>query len=253
MERLSNKVALVTGAAAGIGEAICRRFCAEGAAVLGLDCDAANVARVTAEVCAAGGKMHAFVGDVICEEDCVLAVREANEHLGAVQVLCNVAGVVDVGTLPEATEASWRRAWEVNMGSVYRLCKCVVPQLARAGGGSVINIASVAGPFAVRERGVYSASKAGVIGITKSLAIDYISQGVRVNAICPGTIETPSWHERVRQAADPQQALRDFIARQPIGRVGRAEEVAALAAYLAADESAYMTGQALYLDGGMTI
>jgi len=142
---------------------------------------------------------------------------------------------------------------DVNVKGIWNLCKLVVPLMVVAKGGSVINMASVAGPFAVKNRGVYSVSKAAVIGLTKSLAMDFIGNGIRVNAICPGTVETPSWHDRVNQSPDPKQAEKDFIARQPMGRVGQPWEIAALAAYLASDESTYMTGQALFLDGGMTM
>jgi 2-keto-3-deoxy-L-fuconate dehydrogenase len=142
---------------------------------------------------------------------------------------------------------------DVNVRGMWNLCRLVVPLMVAQGRGSVINMASVAGPFAVKERGVYSVSKAAVIGLTKSLAIDHVGQGIRVNAICPGTVETPSWHDRVNKAPNPDQALKDFIARQPMGRVGRPDEVASLAAFLASDESAYMTGQALYIDGGMSM
>jgi len=253
MERLKGKVALVTGAGAGIGEQICRRFAAEGANVVGLDLRTEAVAGVAEGVVERGGEMHALTGDVSQEVDCRRAVDWVRQTLGSLHVLCNVAGVVEEGTLVEAEEESWRRSMDINLKSMYYLSRIVVPIMVQQGGGSIINIASVAGPFAVKNRGVYSVSKAGVIGLTKSLAIDFVGEGIRVNAICPGTVETPSWHERVRRAADPEQALRDFIARQPMGRVGKPEEVAALAAYLAAEESAYMTGQAIALDGGMTM
>lgn len=252
MERLKGKLALVTGAGAGIGEQICYRFTAEGATVVGLDRDEAALRRVAAGVAERGGSLHAVVADVSREDDCVRAVEEARRQ-GSVNALCNVAGVVEEGTLLEASEEDWQRSHDINVRGMWYMCRLVVPLMVDGGGGSIINIGSVAGPFAVKERGVYSVSKAAVIGLTKSLAIDFIASGIRANAICPGTVDTPSWHDRVNQAADPEQALQNFIARQPMGRVGKPEEVAALAAYLAADESAYMTGQAIALDGGMTM
>lgn len=257
MQRLKGKIALVTGAGAGIGEAICHRFTAEGATVVALDLNGESLARVAAAVQAArqtgGGTLHTLTGDVSKDADCRRAVEEVRQRHGKLHALCNVAGIVEGGTLVEASEESWQRSHDINVKGMWFLCRAAVPLLVASGGGSVVNIASVAGPFAVPNRGVYSTTKAGVIGLSKSLAVDFIGKGLRVNAICPGTIETPSLHDRINQSPDPGQALKDFIARQPMGRLGRPEEIAALAAYLAADESAYMTGQAVVIDGGMTM
>jgi NAD(P)-dependent dehydrogenase (short-subunit alcohol dehydrogenase family) len=256
MRRLEGKVALVSGAGAGMGEEICYRFVREGGQVVALDVNAAHAERTaaTARKLADGKPVaHAIGGDVRNADDCRKAVAFAREKLGVPHILCNIAGVVEMGTLLQASDASWDRSMDINVRGIWNLCRLVVPLMVEQKRGSVINMASVAGPFAVKERGVYSVSKAAVIGLTKSLAMDHVSQGVRVNAICPGTVETPSWHDRVNQAANPDQALKEFIARQPMGRVGRADEVAALAAYLASDESEYMTGQALFIDGGMTM
>lgn len=253
MGRLQDKVAVVTGAGAGIGEQICLRFAAEGGTVLAMDRDAAAAQRVAAAAEEAGGNAHGMGGDVSSGADCEAVLTWAKANLAGVNTLCNVAGIVEEGSLVEADEQSWQRTMDVNLKGMYQMCRRFVPLMAEGGGGAVINISSVAGPFAVPGRGVYSVSKAGVIGLTKSLAIDFIGEGIRANAICPGTVDTPSWRERVRQADDPDQALRDFIARQPMGRVGRAEEIAALAVYLASDEAAFMTGQAIAIDGGMTM
>jgi 2-keto-3-deoxy-L-fuconate dehydrogenase len=256
MQRLEGKIALVSGAGAGIGEEICYRFVREGGQVVALDLNAAQAERVAQAARAlAGGKpvAHSMAGDVRRPEECRKAVEFTRQTLGVPHVLCNIAGVVETGTLLDASEESWTRSMDINARGMWNLCRLVVPLMLERRQGSIVNMASVAGPFAVKERGVYSVSKAAVIGLTKSLAMDTVGQGVRVNAICPGTVETPSWHERVRQSPNPEQALKDFIARQPMGRVGKPEEIAALAAYLASDESAYMTGQALVIDGGMTM
>ena len=199
------------------------------------------------------GSLHTLTGDVSTDADCRRAVDAVRQRHGKLNVLCNVAGIVDGGTLVEASEQSWQRSHDINVKGMWYLCRAAVPLMLDSGGGSVVNIASVAGPYAVPNRGVYSTTKAGVIGLTKSLAVDFIGKGLRVNAICPGTVDTPSLHDRINQSPDPKQALKDFIARQPMGRLGRPEEIAALAAYLAADESAYMTGQAIVIDGGMTM
>jgi len=253
MNRLQGKTALVTGAGAGIGEAICKRFSKEGAVIVAMDLSAEAAEKVASDIKAAGGQAHALSGDVSIEDDCRQAVAYVREHLGALNVLCNIAGIVDGGSLVEAGEDSWNRSLDINAKGAFYLCRLVVPWMVEQGGGSVVNMASVAGPFAVKNRGTYSVSKAAMIGLTKSLAIDFIDKHIRVNAICPGTVESPSWHDRVNQAANPEQAMKEFIARQPMGRVGQPDEIAALAVYLAGDESAYMTGQALYIDGGMTI
>ena len=253
MERLKGKTAVVTGAGAGIGEAICLRLAREGATVVAMDRDKDAAEAVAAQAGREGGTAHALGGDVSSSQDCEAVHDWVQAQLGGTHVLCNVAGIVDGGTLVEADEESWRRTMDINMKGTYLMCRLFVPLMIASGGGSIVNISSVAGPFAVRNRGVYSVSKAGLIGLTKSLAADFVREGIRVNAICPGTVETPSWHERVKNAPDPEQAMKSFIARQPMGRVGQPEEIAALAAYLACDESAYMTGQAIAIDGGMTM
>lgn len=253
MNRMQGKTVLITGAGAGIGEATCHRLSSEGAVIVAMDLNPDAAERVAKAIESKGGKAHALSGDISNHADCESAVNWVKEHLGAIHVLCNIAGIVDGGTLVEASEESWQRSMDINAKGAHYMCQMVVPLMVEQGGGSVVNMASVAGPFAVPGRGVYSVSKAAVIGLTKSLAIDFIGQGIRVNAICPGTVESPSWHDRIKQSPDPEQALKDFIARQPMGRVGQPEEIAALVAYLAADESAYMTGQTLYIDGGMTI
>jgi 2-keto-3-deoxy-L-fuconate dehydrogenase len=256
MKRLEGKIAIVSGAGAGIGEQICYRFVREGASVVALDLNASRAQQVAeaARKLANGAPVaHGLGGDVRKIEDCRSAVTLCREKFGAPHVLCNIAGVVETGTLLQASESSWNVSMDVNVRGMWNLCREVLPLMVDQKRGSIINMASVAGPFAVKERGVYSVSKSAVIGLTKSLAMDHIGQGVRSNAICPGTVETPSWHDRVNQSPNPEQALKDFIARQPMGRVGTPEEIAALAAYLASDESAYMTGQALYIDGGMTM
>lgn len=250
MGRLDGKIALVTGAGAGIGEATCLRLAAEGATVVAMDLRAAAAQRVAQ---AAGGKAHAQSGDVSKWEDCRRVVEWTRTNVGTPSVLCNIAGVVETGTLLEATEESFDRSMNINVRGMWYLCKLVVPLMLTAGGGSVVNMCSVAGLTGVKERGVYSISKAAVAGLTKSLAMDFITQGIRCNAVCPGTVDTPSLHDRMRATGDEAAAHKMFVARQPMGRLGRPEEIAALVAYLASDESAYMTGQTIFIDGGMKV
>jgi 2-keto-3-deoxy-L-fuconate dehydrogenase len=251
--RLQDKIALITGAGAGIGEASVLRFCREGATVLASDRDGAAAERVAQAARNAGGKAQALPCDVTRLDDCMRLVRPAKEQFGRVDVLFNVAGIVHGGDILRARLHDLRKAFEINVVGMFHMARQVLPIMLEQGGGSIINVGSVAGPHAVRDRAVYSISKAAVIGFTKSIAIDYVDKNIRCNVICPGTVETPSWHQRVQSAPDPEAALKMMIARQPMGRVGQPDEIAALAAYLASDESAYLTGQALYIDGGMTM
>jgi 2-keto-3-deoxy-L-fuconate dehydrogenase len=253
MARLKNKVALVTGSGAGTGESICIRFAREGATVVGMDYNEKEAERVAKAVQAEGGKAYAQFGDVSKKADCIRVVEWVKANLGSVHVLCNIAGIVEMGNLLIATEESWQRSMDINVKGMYYMCQQVVPLMIQQGGGSIINISSAVVMRAVKERFVYIVSKAGVVGLTKSLAADFLSNSIRANAICPGVVESPSWHERIKKAPDPEAALKEFISRQPMGRIAQPDEIAALAAYLASDESAFMTGQTIAIDGGATI
>jgi 2-keto-3-deoxy-L-fuconate dehydrogenase len=253
MNRLKDKIVLLTGSGAGIGESICFRFTREGATVVGMDYNQKEAESVAKAVNAEGGKAYAKFGDVSKKADCVRVVEWVKANLGRIDVLCNIAGIIEMGTLVDATEESWQRSMDINLKGMYYMCQLVVPVMIQHGGGSIISISSAIVFRAVKERGVYTVSKAGVIGLTKSLAADYIGNSIRANAICPGVVESPSWHERINKAPDPEKALKEFISRQPMGRVAQPEEIAALAAYLASDESSYMTGQAIAIDGGATM
>ena len=173
------------------------------------------------------------------------------ERFGRLDVLFNNAGIVPVGSLVDCTEEQWRRTIDVNIGSMYLLSREAVPLMVKQGGGCIINMGAVAGLTGVQNRGAYSVSKSAVIGLTKSLAADFIKDGLRVNCICPATVDTPSMRQRVADTPDPDATRRAFVARQPMGRLGTAEEIAALALYLASEDSRFMTGQAVVIDGGM--
>ena len=253
MQRLKDKIALVTGSGAGIGESICLRFASEGACVVGMDINQIEAERVANTINAKGLMACAQTGDVSNRKDCVRVVKWTLSKFGNINVLCNVAGIVEGGTLLDISEEIWRRTMDINLKGMYYLCQLVVKEMIRQNGGSIINISSVAGLIGLKNRTVYSVSKAGIIALTKSVAADFIKKGIRANAICPGVIESPSWKERVTTSPDPEKALQDFIDQVPLGRVGKPAEVAALAAYLASDESAFMTGQALSIDGGKTM
>ena len=251
--RLAKKVTLITGAGAGIGRAAALRFAAEGAAVIAVDRDAAAAEETAQRVRAAGGRAEAEATDVAEPMAVRLLFGTIAARHARLDVLFNNAGIVLGGTAQDTTLEDWERSLRVNLTSMYLCCREAIPIMQRQGGGVILNTSSVAGLVGVKNRLAYSASKAGVVGLTKSIAIDYIADGIRCNCLCPGTVDTPSWRRRVAVSPDPDAALQDMIARQPMGRVGTPEEIAALAAYLVSDEAAYTTGTAVFIDGGLSL
>jgi NAD(P)-dependent dehydrogenase (short-subunit alcohol dehydrogenase family) len=181
------------------------------------------------------------------------AVEAVVSQFGRLDILFNNAGIVLGGTVETTEEADWERTMAVNLRGVFLGCKYALPVMRRQGGGVIVNTASVAGLVGVKDRAAYSASKAAVAGLTKSIAIDYVAENIRANCICPGTVDTPSLQQRIAATGDAVAGRQAFIARQPMGRLGTAEEIAQLALYLASDESAYMTGSAVVIDGGLSL
>lgn len=239
--RLEGKKALITAAGQGIGRAAAELFHREGARVLASDLDAAKLE----DLGAAGMDVARF--DVTDADD----LSRIADAAGPVEVLFNCAGIVPDGTVLESSDEDWERALTVNLLSMARIIRRFLPGMLERGKGSIVNMASVASSVrGVANRCVYSATKAAVIGLTKSVAADFAGTGVRCNAICPGTVDTPSLRERIAASPDPAAAKTAFVARQPMGRLGTAAEVAALALYLAADESSYTTGAIHVIDGG---
>ncbi|RZJ87549.1 MAG: SDR family oxidoreductase [Brevundimonas sp.] len=237
--RLTGKKAVVTGAGAGIGRAAAELFVAEGATVWASDLKLDSVADI------AGANSLAL--DVTSAE----AIAAAYTATGELDVLFNCAGYVHAGALLDCDDAAWARSFDLNVTAMFRTIRAYLPGMVARGGGSIVNMASVAGSIkGVPNRFAYGASKAAVIGLTKSIAADYVAQGVRCNAICPGTVETPSLKERLAATGDFEAAYRAFSDRQPMGRLGRAEEIANLALYLASDESSFTTGTTHIIDGG---
>jgi NAD(P)-dependent dehydrogenase (short-subunit alcohol dehydrogenase family) len=251
--KLDRRVAIITGAAAGIGEAAARRFAAEGARLVLVDVDTAALGRLTEELEADSTIVLEIAGDVSDSAVCQSILDRTMSSFGRLDVLFNNAGIVVNGTLVDCTEEDWQRTMDVNLKSMYLLCRRAVPIMRGQGGGSIINMSSIAGPTGVASRGAYSVSKAGVIGLTKSLATDFVKDGIRVNCICPGTVDTPSLRQRIAASENPEAARIAFLARQPMGRLGLPQEIAALALFLASDESRYMTGQAVIMDGGWKV
>jgi 2-keto-3-deoxy-L-fuconate dehydrogenase len=242
---LAGKRALVTAAAQGIGRATALAFAAEGAQVVATDI---NVDRLEELAGTPGVSVRRL--DVLDAQ----SVNSLAAELPPLDVLCNVAGFVHHGSILECPEEDWDFSFDLNVKSMYRTIRAFLPAMLEAGGGSIVNMASVASSLrGLPHRCVYGASKAAVIGLTKSVAADYIRQGIRCNCICPGTIESPSLDERIAAFDDPVAARKAFIARQPIGRLGTPEEIAAMAVYLAGDAAAYTTGTAMIVDGGVTL
>ncbi len=243
--RLAGKTAVVTAAGQGIGRATALAFAAEGAQVWATDIDEAKLGSLAETP---GIQVRRL--DVL--DDAAIAAFAA--AMPAPDVLFNCAGFVHHGTVLECSDRDWDFSFNLNVRSHYVVIRQFLPSMLDHGGGSIINVASVAGSIkGIANRFVYGATKAAVIGLTKSVAIDYVRRGIRCNAICPGTVDTPSLGERINSFADPDQARKDFIARQPMGRLATAEEITGAAVYLASDESIFMTGQSLIVDGGITI
>ena len=241
-DRLAGKTALITGAAHGIGRATAELYLAEGATVWAVDRDAEALETLT-------GCVPRRVD--ICDAGAVDALIAEAPPL---DILFNCAGMVAAGTILDCNEADWQASFDLNVTAMYRLIRAALPAMVANGGGSVVNMASVASSITgVPNRFAYGASKAAVIGLTKAVAADFVAQGIRCNAICPGTIDTPALHQRLRDTGDYENALVAFNARQPMGRLGKVNEIAALALYLGSDESAFTTGQIHVIDGGWTV
>lgn len=241
--RLQGKTALVTAAGQGMGRAAVLAFAREGARVVATDLKSELLAGLP------DGVTRRTL-DVLDDA----AVQAAVAEIGAVDILFNCAGYVHQGTILDCSIKDWDFSFDLNVRSMFVMTKAMLPKMIDAGGGVILNMASVLGAHkAAPNRLAYAASKAAVAGFTRALAIDHVRQGIRVNCVCPGTVDTPSLGERIAAFADPVQARKDFIARQPMGRLAVAEEIAETFVYLVSNESSFMTGQAIFVDGGMSL
>jgi 2-keto-3-deoxy-L-fuconate dehydrogenase len=244
--RLAGKTAVVTAAGQGIGRATAIAFAQEGATVWATDVNQGALQTIAKE--------HP---SLMCRQLDVRKPAEIEkfaEQVPAPDVLFNCAGFVHHGTILDCTEEDWEFSFDLNVRSMYRTCRAFLPGMLKARRGSIVNMSSIASSIrGVPNRFVYTSSKAAVVGLTKAIAVDFVQQGIRCNAICPGTIQSPSLDERIAAQGDVEKVRKEFIARQPMGRLGRPEEIAALAVYLASDESSFTTGQTHVIDGGWNI
>ena len=244
--RLEGKKIIVTAAGQGIGKATAIAFHNEGAHVTATDLNDKTLADLNKE--------YPNINVNTLDSTDNNAILEFIKTLDKVDVLFNAVGFVHHGTILDCEEKDWDFSFDVNIKAMYFMCKAIIPLMIKQNGGSIINISSIASSLkGLPNRFVYGTSKAAIIGLTKSIAADFVKQNIRCNSIAPGTVFSPSWQDRVNQSPDPVQAKKDFIARQPMGRLGTAEEIASMAIYLAGDESTFTTGNTFSVDGGMTI
>ena len=245
-ERLKNKKIVVTAAGQGIGKATAIAFYNEGANVTAIDINNKTLSNLKKEY----PKIKVQPLDVTNNN----AILKFVKTLDQVDILFNAVGFVHHGSVLDCEEKDWDFSFDVNVKSMYFMCKAVLPLMVKQNGGNIINVSSCASSIkGFPNRFVYGASKGAVIGLTKSIAADYVKQNIRCNSIAPGTVFSPSWQDRVDKSPDPVQAKKDFIARQPMGRLGTAEEIAAVAVYLAGDDAAFTTGTTISVDGGISI
>ncbi|MBM3490773.1 MAG: SDR family oxidoreductase [Alphaproteobacteria bacterium] len=250
--RLSNKVALITGGGSGIGRAAVRAFAREGARLAVADKNRQSAEAAAEEARQAGREAIAIGVDVANGGEVKRMVEETVVRFGRLDILVNNAGYGIAATVVETEEADWDALMAVNLKGVYLGCKYAIPAMKRTGGGVIVNTASVTAQVGIRNRAAYVASKGGVAALTRAVALDHVADNIRCNAIAPGTIDTPYYAQIMRQAADPVTLRKGLEARQPVGRLGTAEEIADGILFLASDEARFMTGSILTVDGGMT-
>jgi 2-keto-3-deoxy-L-fuconate dehydrogenase len=243
--RLAGKVAFITAAGQGMGRAAAEAFAREGATVWATDLSPQPLGELEG---------HHGIRTRVLDATNEASIQKVSKEVGDIDVLFNCAGIVQHGPILDATAQDWDRGFNVNVKSMFLVTRAFLPGMLAKGGGSIINMSSIASSIrGLPNRFIYGASKAAVVGLTKSIAADYVKQGIRCNAIAPGTVDTPSLQERINAFADPAQARKDFIARQPMGRLGTVDDIMGILVFLASDESLFATGNTYSIDGGMTI
>ena len=251
--RLANKVAIITGAGSGIGKATALLFAAEGACVVAGVHHVPDIAPLQGEAGGLPGTLVGVQADVACEEDIVGLIRTAVGRFGGVDILFNNAGIEVAGTVTDVSDEDWQCVIDVNLKSIFLACRHVVPEMLKRGGGAIVNNASINGIRGNNRLAAYCASKGGAVAITRAMAMDYAVSNIRVNCVCPATIDTRLSRRHVASAPDPEERRRQLIAKHPMGRIGTPEEVAYAVLFLASDEASFITGVALPIDGGRSI
>ena len=253
MRRFEGKAILITGAGVGIGRAAAVRFAEEGGRVAVNSLTPANGQETLRLLESAGGKGIYIQGDVSRDVDARRMVDETVRAFGRIDVLVNNAGIVLPGRVDNTPEGDWDRTMAVNLKGPFLVSKYAIPKMRDSGGGVIVHTSSIVATKGVKDRAAYSASKGGLLALTKAMAADHLADKIRVNCVCPGTTDTPSLARRIQAFADPEKARADFIARQPMGRLGTDEEIAAAILFAASDEAAFMNGASISIDGGMSI
>jgi 2-keto-3-deoxy-L-fuconate dehydrogenase len=253
MFRLDGKTAVVTGAGSGIGEAVAETLSVAGATVYVADLDAANGRRVADAIRSRDGRGAFIELDVTSETDCARAAGIVHDAHGSLDILVNNAGIGHVGTVVTTSGADLDRLYAVNVRGVFNVTRAFVDGMLVRRRGVIVNMASIGGVLGIRDRLAYCTTKTAVVGLTKAMAMDHATEGIRVNCVCPGRVETPFVSARIREYPDPEAAYREMSSTQAIGRMGRPDEIAAAVLYLASDEAAFITGTALLIDGGWSM
>ncbi len=251
--KLAGKIVLITGSAAGIGRAASLLFAREGAAVAAVDCDPERNAELVEEIRSQGGDAEALTADVSSPNDVERVVQQAISRWKRIDILFNNAGIVTGGKIHTLAEEEWDRAFAINVKSMFLFSRAIVPVFLQQGGGVILNTASTSALRVVADRALYSATKGAVFSLTKSMALDYAGENIRVNCLCPGTVDTPSLRARLSAKGNAEEMRKQFIARQPLRRLGTSEEIAQAALYLVSDEASFVTGSAFQIDGGMSL
>ena len=250
---LTGKVALITGAASGIGEAIAETFARQGAFVYVADIDEEKGSVVAAGITSDGGKAEFLDLNVANDDDCFEAARKVHATHTDLDILVNNAGIGHVGTIEQTSVQDMDRLWSVNVKGMFALTKAFIPRMIERKYGVIVNTSSIGGVVAIKDRLAYCTTKFAVVGFTKCIALDHAIDGIRANCICPGRVETEFVKARISEYPDPEKAYREMAASQAVGRMGRPEEIAAAALYLASDEAAFVTGSSLIVDGGLSV